>query len=290
MQTSVVRTNCMDCLDRTNVVQSTLGRWVLNRQLRDVGILQSTEVIENDEQFMQIFKNSKFLIVSSGFRANYANNQLNIVWADNADSLSIPYSGTGALKTDFTRTGKRTRTGLINDFNNSAFRYIKNNYLDGSRQDGIDLILGKYKVTPTSSSPFKTTPSSWMIKLVPLYFLVSFVIFMMILFGPELFSIESSLVYISCLSVAFAIVVTCWLFIQQNGYEFVDWPKLLPISPHLLQQQEEELILAPPSMEQAVHKATEMIQKWTTRRNSTAVLNEVEQGYELLPTTLKKTT
>lgn len=65
MQTSVVRTNCMDCLDRTNVVQSTLGRWVLNRQLRDVGILQSTEVIENDEQFMQIFKNSKFLIVSS---------------------------------------------------------------------------------------------------------------------------------------------------------------------------------------------------------------------------------
>jgi hypothetical protein len=49
----------MDCLDRTNVVQSTLARWVLNRQLREVGILQSTEVIENDEQFMQIFKTGK---------------------------------------------------------------------------------------------------------------------------------------------------------------------------------------------------------------------------------------
>lgn len=49
----------MDCLDRTNVVQSTLGRYILNRQLREAGILQSTEVIENDEQFMQIFKNSK---------------------------------------------------------------------------------------------------------------------------------------------------------------------------------------------------------------------------------------
>lgn len=56
VQTSVVRTNCMDCLDRTNVVQSTIGRWVLNRQLRKIGILQSTEVIENDETFMQIFK------------------------------------------------------------------------------------------------------------------------------------------------------------------------------------------------------------------------------------------
>jgi hypothetical protein len=57
VQTSVIRSNCMDCLDRTNVVQGTLGRWVLNRQLRDIGILQSTEVIENDEQFMQVFKN-----------------------------------------------------------------------------------------------------------------------------------------------------------------------------------------------------------------------------------------
>jgi hypothetical protein len=59
VQTSVVRTNCMDCLDRTNVVQSTIARWVLNRQLRTIGILQSTEVIENDEAFMQIFKNGK---------------------------------------------------------------------------------------------------------------------------------------------------------------------------------------------------------------------------------------
>lgn len=62
-QTSVVRTNCMDCLDRTNVVQSTVSRWMLNRQLREAGILQSTEVIENDEQFMQIFKNSKKMLL-----------------------------------------------------------------------------------------------------------------------------------------------------------------------------------------------------------------------------------
>ncbi len=29
-------------------------------------------------------------------------------WADNADRMSMLYSGTGALKTDYTRTGKRT--------------------------------------------------------------------------------------------------------------------------------------------------------------------------------------
>ena len=35
------------------------------------------------------------------------------VWANNADALSVLYSGTGALKTDFTRTGKRTTAGML---------------------------------------------------------------------------------------------------------------------------------------------------------------------------------
>lgn len=33
--------------------------------------------------------------------------------------MSIMYSGTPALKTDFTRTGKRSFRGIINDGNNS---------------------------------------------------------------------------------------------------------------------------------------------------------------------------
>ncbi|CAG8526438.1 9177_t:CDS:10, partial [Acaulospora colombiana] len=72
LQTSVVRTNCMDCLDRTNVVQSTLAKWMLTQQLREVGVLSNKERIEE------------------------------IIWADNADAISFPYSGTGAQKTDFT--------------------------------------------------------------------------------------------------------------------------------------------------------------------------------------------
>ena len=33
LQNAVVRTNCMDCLDRTNVVQSIFGRYMLFQQL-----------------------------------------------------------------------------------------------------------------------------------------------------------------------------------------------------------------------------------------------------------------
>ncbi|OBZ88290.1 Uncharacterized protein C19F5.03 [Choanephora cucurbitarum] len=266
-QNSVIRSNCMDCLDRTNVVQSTIGKWVLNRQLRDLGILQSTEVIENDEGFMQIFKH---------------------VWADNADALSIPYSGTGALKTDFTRTGRRTRIGMINDFNNSVIRYIKNNYLDGARQDSIDLFLGNYRVPAASaSSPFKTSPTFIMIKLVPLVMLISFVLFLMILFNSALFYIESSLLYLFALSFWFSIGVTCWLYVQQNASTFVDWPRLVPVyQSNQLPNTQQYLAPQAPNI---LQKAKKDLRNWSMRRNSSTILNEVEQGYELMPP-LKKNT
>lgn len=128
-QTAVVRTNCMDCLDRTNVVQTMLGRWMLTRQLTDVGILRPGQSADDDEAFRDLFRN---------------------IWADNADVVSKSYSGTGALKTDFTRTGERTRVGMARDFSNSMTRYIMNNFADGPRQDGFDLFLGVFLPSPSS--------------------------------------------------------------------------------------------------------------------------------------------
>jgi hypothetical protein len=59
--------------------------------------------------------------------------------------VSKTYSGTGALKTDFTRTGNRTKAGALQDFNRSVTRYFSNNFADGPRQDSFDLFLGAYK-------------------------------------------------------------------------------------------------------------------------------------------------
>jgi len=56
--------------------------------------------------------------------------------------MSILYSGTGALKTDFTRTGNRTVIGALNDGKNSIKRYFINNFYDAYHQNCIDLLLG----------------------------------------------------------------------------------------------------------------------------------------------------
>ena len=48
----------MDNLDRTNVVQSALAKWVLTQQLRIIGILRPDEEVDMFEDFMVKFRNS----------------------------------------------------------------------------------------------------------------------------------------------------------------------------------------------------------------------------------------
>ena len=63
----------------------------------------------------------------------------NNIWADNADIMSLRYTGTGALKTDFTRTGKRSMKGAMADGMKSATRLMHKNFRDHQRQESIGL-------------------------------------------------------------------------------------------------------------------------------------------------------
>jgi hypothetical protein len=137
-QNGTVRTNCMDNLDRTNVAQGVFAAHVLAEQLRKEGLLNGNETIKDHPAFNHIFMN---------------------VWADNADCISTQYAGTGALKTDFTRTGARTKVGLLNDGLNSVTRYVLNNFYDGFKQDSFSLFLGEFKPAFDRPSPFKAAPT-----------------------------------------------------------------------------------------------------------------------------------
>lgn len=64
-------------------------------------------------------------------------------WTKNADRMSNLYSGTGALKTDFTRTGKRTFAGKLEDGKRALQRYVLNNFHDTYNQNSLDFLLGK---------------------------------------------------------------------------------------------------------------------------------------------------
>lgn len=119
-------------MDRTNVVQSAFGKFVLTEQLRAIGVISGKESLDDHEDFMSVFRNSELYVHHSKFGRGISSCLQ--VWADHADYVSKAYSGTGALKTDFTRTGVRTKQGLLQDGQNSIMRYLKNNYFDGDRQ------------------------------------------------------------------------------------------------------------------------------------------------------------
>ena len=137
LQNAVVRTNCMDCLDRTNVVQSIFGRYMLFQQLsKEAGDVEGKNK-DMWDGLNKVFEETHMTLPwGTGEVAH------RLLWADNADAISRLYAGTPALKGDFTRTGKRTKKGALDDGMNSLQRYYLNNFLDADRQEGYDLLVG----------------------------------------------------------------------------------------------------------------------------------------------------
>ncbi|OIW07461.1 hypothetical protein TanjilG_24323 [Lupinus angustifolius] len=128
-QKGVVRHNCIDSLDRTNVTQCYLAEKSLNLQLQRIGVLTLSEGISMfDEEYGK-------------FRT---------LWAEQGDEISLEYAGTYALKGDLVRYGKQTIFGMIKDGMSSISRYYLNNFHDG---DALDLISGHYTVSRNSDSP-----------------------------------------------------------------------------------------------------------------------------------------
>ncbi|KAL1847050.1 Phosphoinositide phosphatase sac1 [Paecilomyces lecythidis] len=206
LQTSVVRTNCMDCLDRTNVVQSMLGRWAVTRQLLDVGILRPGESASDDPDFENMFRN---------------------IWADNADVVSKSYSGTGALKTDFTRTGQRTRAGMLQDLSNSITRYVRNNFLDGPRQDAFDVFLGTYLPPDSTFGGMLLFVDHRPVIIQSIPYILAASIFM-ITVATFTRKLPDSASWPLRFFVLFWIIIFAWCarFILAHGMLYVNWPKL----------------------------------------------------------------
>lgn len=198
-QTAVVRTNCMDCLDRTNVIQTMLARWTLTRQLTDIGVLRPGESADDDAAFAHFFRN---------------------VWADNADVVSKSYSGTGALKTDFTRTGERTRAGAMQDLNNSLTRYVKNNFGDGPRQDAFDLFLGNYHPAPVGTNLVFKDRRPVLVQAIP--YVLAACMFFVLVAGLTRTSPETTIWPLRVFAfVCIAVGAWCGRFVWGNGMLYV---------------------------------------------------------------------
>lgn len=107
LQCGTIRTNCLDCLDRTNCVQTFLGLEILGKQLQAMQLIDKKQTIS---RFEEVFKQ---------------------MWVNNGNEISKIYAGTGAIQ-----GGSKIMDGA-----RSAARTIQNNLLDNSKQEAIDILL-----------------------------------------------------------------------------------------------------------------------------------------------------
>uniref|UniRef100_A0A8D3EBB3 phosphoinositide 5-phosphatase n=1 Tax=Scophthalmus maximus TaxID=52904 RepID=A0A8D3EBB3_SCOMX len=105
-QGGTIRTNCLDCLDRTNSVQAYFALEMLPKQLEEMSLTEKPQLVA---RFQEVFRT---------------------MWSVNGDSVSKIYAGTGALD------GK----AKLKDGARSVTRTIQNNFFDSSKQEAIDIL------------------------------------------------------------------------------------------------------------------------------------------------------
>ncbi|XP_074585854.1 phosphoinositide phosphatase SAC2-like isoform X2 [Curcuma longa] len=133
LQSGVLRTNCIDCLDRTNVAQYAYGLAALGHQLHALGFIDVPEVNLDSplaDDMMDLYERM-------------------------GDTLSLQYGGSGAHNKIFSeRRGQWKAATQSQELLRTIQRYYNNAYMDAEKQNAINLFLGHFQ-------PHQGKPALW---------------------------------------------------------------------------------------------------------------------------------
>jgi len=130
-QKGIVRTNCLDCLNRTNIAQTWLALQSAATQLAELADDLSSDELSS---------------VDSSLQAT-----LRRMWGDTGDVLSVQYTGfsnlssvsksSGLEETNVRRSFVQRAGQMVEKGVKAANRYIQEQFLEDNRQQAIDLML-----------------------------------------------------------------------------------------------------------------------------------------------------
>jgi len=147
------------------------------------------------------------------------------VWADHADMISVQYSGTGALKTDFTRTGSRTYYGTLQDGWNSMIRYYLNNFQDGDRTDAqryfVGEVSGEELLRARGASAAESRGNNVAVPYLPRALAIALLVLIYLFFSLIL---NRSGVVFSSFVVCLAFTIALFEVTKRNGRALVNFP------------------------------------------------------------------
>ncbi|BGP36735.1 phosphatidylinositol-3,5-bisphosphate 5-phosphatase [Rhodotorula kratochvilovae] len=136
VQTGVVRTNCIDCLDRTNAAQTMIAMIALGHQLHALGLSPSPRLE---------FESDALKLVETMYR-------------EHGDCIAVQYGGSNTVNTidSYRPAGPAWPAwggGYSRDKVENVKRYYANSFGDYDKQAAIDLFLG--------IKPAPAPPPSW---------------------------------------------------------------------------------------------------------------------------------
>ena len=114
-QKGVIRTNCVDCLDRTNLMQNLISERAFYTQLRKCLRLSDSVDLDINSKVMDFFQE---------------------MWKNLGDFIAMQYGGSKAHQ--------QKDSKLIAKILTAANRHISNNFWDMQRQKNISLFLGEF--------------------------------------------------------------------------------------------------------------------------------------------------
>jgi hypothetical protein len=132
-QRGVLRTNCIDCLDRTNVAQYAYGLAALGHQLHALGVIDKPKI---------------------DLEAPLADNLMGY-YERMGDTLAHQYGGSAAHNKIFSqRRGQWKAATQSQEFFRTLQRYYSNAYMDAEKQNAINVFLGHFQ-------PQQGKPALW---------------------------------------------------------------------------------------------------------------------------------
>ena len=123
VQNGVVRSNCIDCLDRTNAAQFVIGKRALAWQLQALGVVPSDASLNYDSDASNLFAH---------------------MYNDQGDTLASQYGGSHLVNTTDSYRKIHNWQSHSRDMLESFKRYYHNSFLDSQRQEAYNLFLGNY--------------------------------------------------------------------------------------------------------------------------------------------------
>lgn len=122
VQNGIARTNCIDCLDRTNAAQFVIGKHAFALQLKALGVI-TKEDIAYDTDAINLFTE---------------------MFHDHGDNIAMQYGGSHLVNTMATYRKLSHWQSSSRDMVESFKRYYHNSFLDSQRQEAYNLFLGNY--------------------------------------------------------------------------------------------------------------------------------------------------